>query len=290
VLKVDHLVIDHPVGGGVYLDGEAAFTSDSGWVGVVGAQDYPLSLFLMAAGSVPEVKLQDDPAQTRHFEVAYVIPTYANVNWDTTITGHIPLYLEQSVNVIASASNTNPLGVTLTIQPGAELRFKPGANLRMIFGGRGNPPNDPVGRLIALGTAISPIRFTSAADVPAAGDWAGIQLATSDGSQMLFNIIEYAGGASGVVSANCRPVGSSDNAALIIGGPDYTPPGSVLTSSIIQYSAGHGIDATWENGTASDPNIAASGNIFNNINGCSQTYNGLIPGAGDCPVGGGCTQ
>ena len=34
---------------------------------------------------------------------------------------------------------------------------------------------------------------------------------------MAFNIIEYAGGASGVISTNCRPTGSSDNAALIIG-------------------------------------------------------------------------
>jgi len=160
----------------------------------------------------------------------------------------------------------------------------------MIFGGRGNAPNNLVGRLIAVGTVDKPIVFTSAADVPFSGDWAGLQLATSDNSQMVFNTIEYAGGFSGVVSANCRPTGSSDNAALIIGGPDYTPSGTTIVTSTIQYSAGHGIDATWEAGTASDPNLAGAGNTFNNIAGCEQTYNGLIPGAGDCPQGGGCTQ
>jgi len=70
---------------------------------------------------------------------------------------------------------------------------------------------------------------------------------------MMYNIIEYAGGFSGVVSTNCRPTGSSDNAALIIGGPDYTPSETTIVSSIIQYSAGHGIDATWEAGTPNAP-------------------------------------
>jgi hypothetical protein len=246
----------------------------------------------MAVGSIPQVVLQQLPAQTTPYNDAYILPAAPNITANTTINGNIPLYLESSVNVLDSSPNPNPLGVTVTVQPGAELRFKPGADLRMIFGGRGNPPNNLVGRLIAIGTAAAPIRFTSAATVPAAGDWAGIQLATSDNSQMAFNIIEYAGGASGVVSSNCRPTGSSDNAALIIGGPDYTPPGSMIVSSIIQFSAGHGIDATWQAGTANDPNIAdpGNGNVFNNINGCKQTYNGLIPGVGSCPQGGGCTQ
>lgn len=40
-----------------------------------------------------------------------------------------------------------------------------------------------------------------------------------------------------VVSANCRPSGSADNAALIIGGPDFTPSGSMIVTSIIQFNA-----------------------------------------------------
>jgi hypothetical protein len=292
VLTVDHVVIQNPVGGGVFLDSMAAFNSSSTWVGVVAPQDHPIAIQIMAAGSIPQVILQQLPAQKTPYNDAYIFPAAPNITADTTINGNIPLYLESSVNILDPGANPNPLGVTVTVQPGAELRFKPGADLRMIFGGRGNAPNNLVGRLIALGTAPAPIRFTSAADVPAPGDWAGIQLATSDNSQMAFNIIEYAGGFSGVVSANCRPSGSSDNAALIIGGPDFTPPGSMIVSSIIQFSAGHGIDATWQNGTPNDPNLAdsANGNVFTSNNGCKQTYNGLIPGVGSCPQGGGCTE
>ena len=292
VLIVDHVVIQNPVGGGIYLDSMAAFDSSSTWVGVVAPQDHPIAIQIMAAGSIPQVILQQLPAQKTPYTDAHILPAAPNISADTTINGNIPLYLETSVNVIDTGSNPNPLGVTLTMQAGASLRFKPGADLRIIFGGRGNAPNNLVGRLVALGTPTAPIRFTSAADVPAAGDWAGLQLATSDNSQMAFNIIEYAGGFSGVVSDNCRPTGSSDNAALIIGGPDYTPSGTTIVSSIIQFSAGHGIDATWQAGTPNDPNMAdqATGNVFNNIGGCKQTYNGLIPGVGSCPVGGGCTE
>jgi hypothetical protein len=292
VLLVDHVAIGNPVGGGIYLDGMAAFDSSSTWVGIVAPQDHPIAIQIMAAGSIPQVILQQLPAAKTPYNDAYVLPAAANISADTTINGNIPLYIETSINVIDNGPNPNPLGVTLTMQAGAELRFKPGGDYRMIFGGRGNAPNNLVGRLIALGTALSPIRFTSAADVPAPGDWAGIQLATSDNSQMAFNIIEYAGGFSGVVSTNCRPVGSSDNAALIIGGPDYTPSGTTIVSSLIQFSAGHGIDATWQAGTPNDPNLAdpGTGNVFNEINGCKQTWNGLIPGVGSCPTGGGCTQ
>lgn len=292
VLLVDHVVIQDPVGGGVYLDSMASFDPGSTLMGVVAPQDHPIAIQIMAAGSIPQVVLQQLPAQKTPYNDAYILPAAPNISSDTTLNENIPLYLETSVNVLDTSANPNPLGVTLTVQAGAELRFKPGAALRMIFGGRGNAPNDLVGRLIALGTPVAPIRFTSAADVPAAGDWAGIQLATSDNSQMAFNIIEYAGGFSGVVSTNCRPVGSSDDAALIIGGPDYTPSGTTIVSSIIQFSAGHGIDATWQAGTPNDPNLAdpGTGNVFNEISGCKQTWNGLIPGAGSCPTGGGCTQ
>lgn len=292
LLTVDHVVIDHPRGGGVYLNGMAAFTANSTWLGIVGAQDYPLSLFILAAGSIPQMAVQDDPAQATHFHEAWINPSRPNIVADTTINGNIPLYLETSVNVVQTGSVITPLGVTLTVLPGAELRFKPGTALRMVFGGRGALSGNAVGRLIALGTATSPIRFTSAAEVPAAGDWAGIQMPTAPGSQMAFNIIEYAGGSSGVVSANCRPSGSSDDAALIVGGPDFTPSGSMIVSSMIQFSAGHGIDATWQAGTPNDPNLADSANfnVFTAISGCKQTYNGLVPGVGSCPTGGGCTQ
>jgi hypothetical protein len=290
VLTLDQSVIDHPVGAAVFLDSEAAFTPQSTAFGVRGATDYPVQLEIMATGTIPGYAGQDNTQ-----DAAMVIGPSFKIFSDLSITGNMPLYITEDINVVPPAGSSTPLGVTLTLQPGAELRFKPrdpaaGANaqgIRMVFGGVGNPGLNPVGRLIALGTPAAPIRFTSASPTPGAGDWAGLQLLTATGSEMAFNIIEYAGAPGGYVSANCRPTGTSDAAALIIGGTDFVPLGGMITSSVIQSSAGHAIDAVWANGDVNEPDLTA-GNIFNDIQGCEQTYNGLI--SGSCPAGGGCTQ
>jgi hypothetical protein len=290
VLTLDQVVIDQPVGAAVFLDSEAAFTSQSTGFEVRGATDYPVQLEIMATGTIPSY-VSGGNAQ----DAAMVIGPSGNVFSDLTITGNMPLYITQDINVVPPAGSVTPLGVTLTLQPGAELRFKPippgsasnAQGLRMVFGGVGNPGLNPIGRLIALGTPGAPIRFTSASPTPGAGDWAGLLLLTATGSEMAFNIVEYAGAPAGYVSANCRPTGTSDAAALIIGGTDFVPLGGMITSSVIQSSAGHGIDAVWANGQVNEPDLTA-GNLFNDIQGCKQTYNALI--SGSCPVGGGCTQ
>ena len=62
--------------------------------------------------------------------------------------------------------------ITLTLEPGVELRFpplgpgQPGAQL--VFGGNGNSPDNKVGVLLAQGSESDPILFTSGADDPAA--------------------------------------------------------------------------------------------------------------------------
>ena len=290
VLTLDQVAIDQPVGAAVFLDSGAAFTIQSTGFGVSNATDYPVQLEMMATGSIPAYE-----GQSNTQDAAMVIGPSFNIFADLTITNHMPLYITQNINVAPPAGTSSLLGVTLTLQPGAELRFKPrdpnaGTNaqgIRMVFGGVGNPGANPIGRLIAVGLPTSQIRFTSASPTPGPGDWAGLQLLNATGSVMAFNIVEYAGAPGGYVSANCRPSSSSDAAALIVGGTDFVPLSTLLTSSIIQSSAGHGIDAVWANGQVDEPDLTP-GNLFNDIQGCKQTYNGLT--AGSCPVGGGCTQ
>ncbi len=89
------------------------------------------------------------------------------------------------------------------------LRLAPGNDIRMYFGNQ----SAGAGILMATSDATQPIVFTSAAGTPAAGDWAGLLLLSSYGSQLSHVTIEYAGASNGWVSANCRPWGSSDNAA-----------------------------------------------------------------------------
>ena len=82
---------------------------------------------------------------------------------------------------------------TLTIEPGAELRFN--QNVRLNIGSTSGEP----GALSAVGTADEPIIFTCNQETPAPGDWYGIYLYDNntdddDASTILEHcVVEYAG-------------------------------------------------------------------------------------------------
>ena len=272
VLTADQLVIGNPVGAGILLDGMAAFTPQSTALGVSGAPGHPIEMHLMAAGSIPVTQVQNST-----HDDALMLTSKPNVTADTTLNGNIPLFISSQVTVGQPVAGTT---TTLTIQRGAVLRFASGSNLRMFFGidGAGT------GVLLATGDAARPIVFTSAASSKNPGDWAGLLFLNSAGSQLSYVTIEYAGGDNLFVSTNCRPNGSSDNAAMLVA---EIPGSGFLTNSTIQFSAGHGIDATWKNSTDNSPDIAA-GNTFNSNQGlCKQTFNGVTTGS--CPSHG-CTE
>ena len=76
---------------------------------------------------------------------------------------------------------TVPAGVTLTIPAGVELRFA--GNYHLVVNGS----------LAVQGTESEPVVFTSNAAVPAAGDWAGIQVTSSATSVVIDHaVVEYA--------------------------------------------------------------------------------------------------
>jgi len=289
VLRVSNVTIDSPQGGGVYLDTSGAFTSDSTGLTIRGAIDFVLSSTMMALQSIPPGSYAD--ASNSH-PVVDVIGPNANVFADLTIHNYLPVRIKTSgMTVRAPPTGTGP--VTLTLEPGARIRFArvvaaPGALVE--FGSNGNAPNNQVGVLVAPGTAANPIVFTSDETAPAPGDWFGLWLATSPGSQLDHVVIEYAGAAgSGISSNNCKPVGAQDAAALFVGDFDtqYVPPATLLTNSTIRYSAGFGIDAVWLAPTVNAPDLTA-GNTFQNNALCTQTFNGLVPPA-ICGTNLGCT-
>jgi hypothetical protein len=285
VLKVNHLVIDHPVGAGIFMTSGSSFTSDSDLLMVMNAVDHPLALEMMAVGSIPPFL-----GQQNTYDDALVMGPSENIFGDMTINANMPIHITSDVNV-EDTSGAN-LPVTLTILPGAELRFDPVVHagdegIRMVFGGTGNPGSNPVGQLVAVGNSSVPIRFTSAAAAPAPGDWAGLQMLEPGTSELSYVIIEYAGAPGGYVSANCRPTGTPDDAALLIGNADFVPSASIISNSTIQFSAGFGIDAVWPSTVPDDPNLAGNGNVFSDNARCAQTYNDVT--GTSCPVGGGCT-
>jgi hypothetical protein len=285
-VTIDQVAILSPVGGGVYLDSNAAFTSNSTVLGVGGASDYPITMNIMGLGTVPLYF----GAQNTHDDLL-VNGATQDIYGDLTITNHIPVRIVAgSLNVNPKFQNAGAPEVTLTVQAGAEIRFakvtptQPGAIVG--FGSTGQTVNT-IGRLIAVGDT-APIRFTSGEATKAPGDWAGLQLHTATGSQLSNVVIEYAGADSSVVSANCRPTGTSDDAALIIGSNTYIPDANLIQNSTIQYSAGYGIDAIWANTVDNSPDLSGSNTFTSNAGICNQTLNGLTTGT--CPVGGGCTN
>jgi hypothetical protein len=281
MLKVDNVVIDTPQGVGIYFDGNAAFTSDSQSLTVQNAPGYVFETTMMSVGSIPSGTYTSGNALP--FAFVDVGPN-ANVFADMTISNRLPVHINYGgMNVGPPGGSGAP--VTLTLGPGVQLFFN---GTRVVFGGNGNPPNNSVGVLHALGTAAQPILFTSAKPSPAPGDWVGLWLDTATGSQLDYVIIEYAGAVSGIVSANCKPAATSDNAALIVGdfSTQYVPPAALITNSVIRHNAGFGIDAIWQAATFNAPDLTAT-NTFQNNAGCAQTYNALS--SGSCPNGGGCT-
>ena len=107
---------------------------------------------------------------------------------------------------------TVPSGVTLTIEPGVEVRF--GGNFSL----------NVAGRLIAQGTEDRMITFTSnrPAEEAKAGDWVAIEFIASSGSQMAYCTVEYA--VNGIIIedssleiSNCEITKNSENGIKIIG-------------------------------------------------------------------------
>ncbi len=113
---------------------------------------YRISLFIgLLLGSLLIIRFADaaNVAAMPECDVSGAI--IENTTWSPTCTAY---------NVVGNVIVTN--GVTLTIEPGALIRFATGTGLNVR------------GSLVAMGTAASPITFTSASGSPAAGDWNGI--------------------------------------------------------------------------------------------------------------------
>jgi hypothetical protein len=166
---------------------------------------------------------------------------------------------------------------TLTIEKGVVMKFD---DYLMI--GYANPAQSDFrpGKLIAVGGTgpNEQIVFTTAK--PAQAPWAGVYLFNAPGSRLENVVIEKAGAFNGIVSANCRPTSSSDNAALFIGARDlgYVPSASDFVNVTIADSASHGINAMWS-GATFGPDLTA-GFTFNTVGGCRQTKNNRMTGCG----------
>jgi hypothetical protein len=286
VLRVINVDVEGSSGIGVYLDFNGAFTDDSVGLTVVNSGSNPVYANMMSLGSLPAGSYTGNARKEGADEILVRGPN-ADVFADLSIKAlGVPIRVPfAAVAVRPVAPATTP--ITLTLQPGVVLKFPrvgTGRGALVTFGTNGSAPDNLVGVLNAVGTPALPIVFTSGEAAPAPGDWAGLWLDTATGSRLDHVEISYAGAPNGIVSDNCRPAGSTDAAALIVGSfsTQYVPPADLVTNSAITDSAGFGINAVWQAATASAPNLTPTNTFLRNA-GCRQTFNGLTAG-GPCPV------
>ncbi|MBE9468085.1 MAG: hypothetical protein IMY72_07165 [Bacteroidetes bacterium] len=106
-------------------------------------------------------------------------PVTENITVNTTWTSSSTYIIEGNLSVE---------GATLTIEPGAVIKFKENSELAIGYSTSGSS-------LIANGTSEHPITFTSAADNPSSGDWDYIYFGDgSTNSSMSYCNISYGGG------------------------------------------------------------------------------------------------
>jgi flagellar hook assembly protein FlgD len=143
----------------------------------------------------------------------------ANETWHAF--ANLPWYINASTTVATAA--------TLTIDAGTVLKFATPANLNIS------------GKLIAVGTSVSPILFTTSKAVPTAGSWNGIFFqagANPSASQLTWATVAYAGTGGigyGAINIYSSPtlsnvtISTSGNNGIEIGQPTATPNISNLT-------------------------------------------------------------
>jgi hypothetical protein len=170
-----------------------------------------------------------------------VITHTTNITSDTTWAGAGTVHIvATSISVLAPATLTIAQCAVVKLKAGVELSVQGSATERpdtgptlITLGDVGQSPNKNAA-LVALGTAASPVTFTSGNAGPSPGDWAGIWLATSVGSKLNHVVIEDVGGDAHIGPTSCGPVGSRHTAALLVGDNDplqYVPPASLIKNS-----------------------------------------------------------
>ena len=289
MLKVTNVLVSAPAGAGIYFS-NAAFVAGSQGLQIDDQADAMLAMPAMALGSVP-------PGTTSGSANAAVneirVVENANVFDNLTIATPVPIHFKtDSVHVGGLAPGFVP-DLTLTLEAGVTLKFERASTTPTLvtFGDIGQV-SDKNAALVVRGTAAQPVRFTSAKATPAPGDWAGLWLMTSNGSQIDHAIIEYAGGDAAIGPVNCGPFDPSINqkarhvAALLVGdGSDkqYVPPAGLVTNSVFRNNGGNfAIDSVWE-AAGFGPALNASNLFGSGPKFCTQSKNLKT---GGCSVGG----
>lgn len=270
--SLTHVTIQGSLSDGVTLNG-IGFDPASDQLTISGSAQYPVRLGPQALGTLPAGSYTGNA----HDEILVAGGVGAGIQVGTSTAIHargVPYHVGDATELAELRVGDGPGTpvATLTIDPGVTLRFETGGVLAVEHFSSDTPAS---GALVARGTAAAPIVFTSAAAVPAAGDWVGLFFSSDpDPSDALDHVtIAYAGGDSSTIGG-C-PLNTSARAALLVG---YLPAGGFLTNSIISDSARDGTFRGW---IGSDIDFNST-NTFTNVPGCHETN--VLTAQGVCPT------
>ena len=275
ILSVDHVTVRRSANFGVSLRAGGAFSAESQALTVTGSEQAALRILPRLATNIPT------GTYTGNARDAIVVETeaYGDITLqDVTFPARgVPYQIGGSYTVGEMVVGTGANLVTLTVEPGVTMEFVSGAVLEI---DKGTQSEASTGRLVAVGTSDAPIVLTSAAAMPAAGDWRGVTFnkIPDPGNQMDWVTIQYAGGPSFANGFHCQPDGAfsrDEDAALAI----YGPSDAFLTNSTIADSAGLGIDLAY---TGQFVDFLPT-NTFTDIATCKTSYPREEP-AGGCPA------
>ncbi len=233
VAEISGTVIDENAEYGVYVDsssalastGAASFANNE----VSGNGNEPVRI------NADQMRELDDSSTYTGNTTDRIYVVGETVSSDSTWQAlDVPWYVSTDITFQGSTSPE------LTIEAGVELEFARSAGLLV--------GNGTTASLYAVGTAASPIVFTSAQSSPAAGDWDGITIGNYDvGSTIQYATVEYGG-------ANAK-----GNIYFY-----YADPGSMVDSCTIAYSSYYGIYRTSSTPTLSNITYTSntSGTVF----------------------------
>jgi len=282
IATVSNLTISNSAGYGVLLNRLGGFTDVSTGLTITGSGarsasdpayldlEQPVRIQAQSMGTLPSGIYTGNATDEIYVNPIVAIKADVTVN-DRGVPYHIDGTSNNDLNVYQEAGGLIP---TLTLEPGVMLKFDAGISLTVGF-------NTLQGTLRALGSPASPVVFTSATDLPAAGDWIGLYFDAEPGltgNSINHARIEYAGGPCSCGGFSCEwESGYGDEAAILILG--WRPGNAFVTNTTISNSAGHGINRGWTSDSAG-PDFVPT-NTFNGITQCDQTT--PMPATSPCP-------
>ncbi len=277
---VDDVEIADSQSQGVYIPGDRGFDAASRDLRVHGSASFPVHVYARVIGSIPT------GVYTGNGRDAIAIAGTGGPVLDaqTMRVRGVPYHVGSGTDGgrMDVNSQVNGTVAVLTIEPGVTIQFPPGGTLNVEPAGGTLAAH---GALIAIGTAVQPIVFTSDQGVAAAaGDWLGVGFGGQVDPQSVMQHVrvEFAGG-PGTGSNSCPYPGrvGQNDAGIRIFGPTLT---QFITSTAIVASARDGIDRGWR--ADLQPDFLAT-NTFTDVAGCDQTtprtQAGVCPPTPPCP-------